>query len=100
MWYRLQPWERESRRRFWAAEQAARERYAALDERAKRDLPARLAAKYDRKPILGKVRVYDAVAELATVIDPLDPTLGCVSQLTHQLQMASAIERDGLGEKF
>jgi hypothetical protein len=100
MWYRLEPWERESRKRFWDAEREARQRYEALDDRLKLELPAQLEARYAARPIMGRVHVYDAIAELATVIDPLDPGLGCVSQLTHQLQLATAIEADGHDEKF
>lgn len=97
---RLEPWERESKRQFWAAEQAARRRYDELDDGYKLELPGILESKYAKKPVLGRVRMYDALAELATVIDPLDPTLGAVSQLTHQLQLANQIERDGLDETF
>lgn len=100
MRYPLEPYQRESRDSFFAAEHAARLRYDALDSQFKLELPAMLDAKYKKTPVLGKVRVYDAIAELATVIDPLDPYLGCLSQLTHQLQLAIAMENDGLDEKF
>ena len=46
------------------------------------------------------VMVYDAILELATIIDPLDPYLGCMTQLTHHLQLAQAMENDGLGEQL
>jgi hypothetical protein len=98
--HRLEPWEQQSKARFWAHHEAARARYDTLEPQLKVELPAMLEYKYAKRPILGRVRVSDAVAELATVIDPLDPGLGCVSQLTHQLQLAEAIERDGLDETF
>jgi hypothetical protein len=100
MQFKLEPYQRESKAAFFAAEQAARQRYEALDERTKSELPFKLNAKYETTFVLGRVRVYDAIAELATIIDPLDPYLGCVSQLTHQLQLAMAMENDGLDEQF
>jgi hypothetical protein len=100
MSFKLEPYQRESKAAFFAAEQAARRRYDALDEKTKLELPFKLNAKYETTPVLGSVRVYDAIAELATIIDPLDPYLGCVSQLTHQLQLAMAMEQDGLDEQF
>jgi hypothetical protein len=98
--HRLTPYQRHSRDAFFAAEQDARRRYAELDPQFKLELPAILEAKYKAKPVLGKRRVYDAIAELATIIDPLDPYLGCISQLTHQLQVATAMEDDGVDEQF
>jgi hypothetical protein len=100
MRFKLEPYQRESKMAFFAAEQAARQRYDTLDEQTKLELPFALNAKYETTPVLGRVRVYDAIAELATIIDPLDPYLGCVSQLTHQLQLVMAMERDGLDEQF
>ncbi len=97
---RVEPYQRESRAMFFAAEAAARRRYEALDLKTKLQLPARLNAKYERLPVLGTVRVYDAIAELAMIIDPLDPYLGCMSQLTHQLQLVEMMENDGLDEQF
>jgi predicted HD phosphohydrolase len=49
---------------------------------------------------LGTVFVYDAIAELATIIDPLDPYLGALTQLTHQLQLVEAMERDGMDDEM
>jgi hypothetical protein len=98
MQHRLEPYQKESKEQFYVAEQAARQRYEALDQQFKLSLPAMLEAKYEKKAVLGKVRVYDAIAELARVINPLEPELGCVSQLTHELQLSSAMERDGLDE--
>jgi hypothetical protein len=98
MRHRLDPQQREHRLRWFKAEHAARLRYEHLEPSVKRDLPALLDAKYANRPILGTVRVYDAVAALATVIDPLDPFLGCVTQLTHELQCATAMESDGCEE--
>ena len=96
----LAPDQRQSRATFFAAEQAARRQYEALDLKTKLELPARLSSKYENMPVLGTVRVYDAIAELAMIIDPLDPFLGCMSQLTHQLQLVEMMEKDGLDEHF
>src|SRR5258708_2478185 len=96
MQHRLEPYQKVSKEQFYVAEQAARQRYEALDQQYKVCLPAMLEPKYEKKAVLGKVRVYDAIAELARVINPLEPELGCVSQLTHELQLSSAMERDGL----
>lgn len=92
-WYQMQ-----SLRGFYAAEEAAKRRYAELSPQFKLELPAVLEAKYAKKPVFGKVRVYDLIARLATVINPLEPALGCVSQLTHELQLATAMEKDGRDE--
>ena len=98
MQHRLEPYQRESKQAFFAAEQAAKRRYDALDPEVKLQLPAALEAKYTNRPVLGTVPVYDAIAELATIIDPLDPYLGSVSQLTHQLQLVMHMENDGVDE--
>lgn len=98
MQHRLEPYQRESKQAFFAAEQAAKRRYNALDPEVKLQLPAVLEAKYANRTVLGTVHVYDAIAELATIIDPLDPYLGSVSQLTHQLQLAMHMENDGIDE--
>jgi hypothetical protein len=98
MQHRLEPYQRESKQAFFAAEQAARHRYDALEPEVKLQLPAALEAKYTNRPVLGTVPVYDAIAELATIIDPLDPYLGSVSQLTHQLQLVMHMENDGVDE--
>lgn len=100
MQHRLEPYQRDSKQAFFAAEAAAKERYHALDEAEKLARPARLDAKYAHTPVLGTVRMSDAIAELATIIDPLDPCLGCLTQLTHQLQLAEHMERDGADEQF
>jgi hypothetical protein len=60
-----------------------------LEPAVKPGLPALLDAQYASRPILGRVHVSDAVDVLATVIDPLDPDLDCITQLTHQLQCAT-----------
>ena len=89
-----------SRRAIERAEQAAQLAYEALAPQDQLELPGRLTAKYARKAVLGKVRIFNAVAALAPIIDPFDPGLGCVGQLTHQLQVATAMERAGLDETF
>jgi hypothetical protein len=100
MQHRLEPYQRASKEAFFAAERDAKLRYAALPEDVKMALPDRLEAKYRTTPVLGTVMVSDAIAELATIVDPLDPFLGCMSQLTHQLQLAEQMEKDGVDEEF
>ena len=94
----LASYQRKSRAAFFAAERAARIRYDALPPDVKAELPMRLEATYRDTPVLGTTTVYDALGELAQIIDPLDPYLGAVSQLTHQLQLVSAMEDDGVEE--
>jgi hypothetical protein len=96
----LKTYQMQSVRSFYAAEQVAKRRYEAFSAQFKIELPAILEAKYAEKPIVGKVRVYDLIARLAAVINPLEPELGCVSQLTHELQLAGAMEQDGRDEKL
>jgi hypothetical protein len=100
MQHRLEPYQRKSKQAFFAAEHAAKLRYEALPQERKLGLPHQLEAKYRDSPVLGTVMVSDAVAELATIIDPLDPFLGCMSQLTHQLQLTSEMEKDGVTGDF
>jgi hypothetical protein len=100
MQHRLEPYQRESKEAFFAAERAAKLQYEALPHELKLALPRHLEAKYQDTPVLGTVMVSDAVAELAPIIDPLDPFLGCMSQLTHQLQLAAQMERDGVPDEF
>jgi hypothetical protein len=57
----------------------------------------RLERKYDQ-PIIGECDVVRLMELLAQVIDPAQAILACTSQLTHALQIAEAMERDGLGE--
>src|ERR1700730_13329016 len=83
----LKSYQMQSVRGFCAAEQDAKRRYDAFSPQFKLELPAILEAKYAKKPLFGKVRVYDLIAQLATIINPLEPSLGCVSQLTHELQL-------------
>ena len=94
----LKAYQSRSKQAFFDAEAAARRRYDELDASVKAELPRMLDEKYRRRPILGCVRVYDAIAELATIIDPLDPYLGAVTQLTHQCQMVELMEDDGADE--
>ena len=96
--HQLQPYQLESKRAFFAAEAAARQRYEALDPETKLQLPLMLDEKYRTRAVLGKVYVYDAIYELATIIDPLDPYLGALTQLTHQLQLVQVMEEDGADE--
>lgn len=48
------------------------------------------------KPVFGRVRMWDLLTMLGQCIDPTDRTLGCVSQLTHALQMADSMHRAGV----
>jgi hypothetical protein len=96
----LTSYQMQSVRGFFAAEQDAKRRYDELSPQFKLELPAILEAKYAKKPLFGKVRVYDVIDRLATVINPLEPALGCVSQLTHELQLATAMEEDGQDDKL
>ena len=56
-----------------------------------------LNAKY-RGPIFGRVRVWDLFPVLARCIDPSDPEFGCVSQLTHTLQVIEGMRDDGVSD--
>lgn len=94
----LRPDQRENKRRFSVAEHAARERWDALSAEDKLRQPDALEDKYARRLVFGRVRVFELIERLATVINPLEPELGCVSQLTHELQLATAMERDGQSE--
>jgi hypothetical protein len=94
----LEPYQLESKRAFFAAEAEARRRYDALESRVKLQLPRMLDEKYRDRPVLGRVHIYEAINELATIIDPLDPYLGALTQLTHQLQLVQIMEDDGLDE--
>jgi hypothetical protein len=94
------PAQRQNKRKFYTAEHESRRRYDALPTEAKLRQPAEMEAKYALAPLFGRIRVYDLIAKLGMVINPLEPELGCVSQLTHELQLASAMERDGRDPKL
>ncbi len=96
--HRLESYQQQSKQALFRAEAEARQRYDGFDLSVKRALPRMLDEKYRRRSVLGYVRVYDAVAELATIIDPLDPYLGALTQLTHQLQLLQLMESDGVDE--
>jgi len=57
-------------------------------------LRARYAA-----PILGDVLVWDLIRALADVHDATDTQLGSTSQLTHTINVAAAMERDGVADE-
>ena len=96
----LQDFERDSRRGFLEKKDDNKRRYATFDRAYKLQLAAQLDEKYKNRAVVGKVRVYDALAALAPVIDPYNPNLGCVSQLVHVLQVATYMEQDGQPEKL
>jgi len=62
-----------------------------------RDDVAFLTEKY-RAPVFGRVRVWEVLEKLALCIDPGDTALGCVSQLTHSLQVAEGLQRNGISD--
>jgi hypothetical protein len=70
---------------------AGRGRLTAEDESA--------LAESHSAPLFGQMRVWDLVVMLARVIDPTDTSLYCVSQLTHSLQMAEAMQADGVADR-
>jgi hypothetical protein len=70
------------------------ERCSALQTRA--DV-WRLQRKYDA-PIIGPTDVVRLMELLAQVIDPASAILACTSQLTHALQIAEAMQRDGASD--
>ena len=75
MQHRLEPYQRESKQAFFAAEQAAKRRYDALDREVKLQLPAALEAKYANRTVLGTVPVYDAIAVPVPASSVLPPAL-------------------------
>jgi hypothetical protein len=54
-----------------------------------------LNKKYEQ-PVFGKVQIWDMVQLLARCVDPSDPSLYCVSQSVHVLQIIEGMERDGI----
>ncbi len=54
-----------------------------------------LRQKYE-KPLIGKVKMINLLKLLGECVDPTDTRLGGVSQLTHALQVAEAMENDGV----
>jgi hypothetical protein len=94
------PSQRLNKRRFYEAEHHAHLRFAALNPEARAARSATLESKYSRKAVFGKLTLSAAIRMLAVVINPLEPELGCVSQLTHELQLAGAMKDDGLDESF
>lgn len=61
------------------------------------DEAAVLINRYSR-PALGRKPMIDWLYLLAACIDPSDIDLGCVSQLTHSLQVADSAKEAGLGD--
>jgi hypothetical protein len=51
-----------------------------------------------REPVFGRLPVSDLLAKLALCIDEHDLDLGCVSQLTHTLQVVEAMIADGIDD--
>ncbi len=56
-----------------------------------------LKKKYE-KPIFGKIKMTNLLKLLGECVDPGDTRLGGVSQLTHLLQVAEAMENDGVSD--
>jgi predicted HD phosphohydrolase len=83
----------QDRQRFRSYRSSVLERH----DRQTRDEVARLNDKY-REPIYGEVRVWELFPILARCIDPTDPGLGCVSQLTHTLQVIEAMQDDSISD--
>lgn len=50
-------------------------------------------------PILGRVRIYDALLRLSECIDITDTELFSTNQLIHSLQVAEGMERDGITDE-
>jgi hypothetical protein len=55
-----------------------------------------LKAKYESKPLFGRVRVWDMIEKLGQCIDPSDESLYLASQYTHVQQILAGMERDGV----
>ncbi len=58
---------------------------------------ADLRARY-REPVWGKVDTWQLLTRLGECIDPSDRRLGCVSQLTHSLQVVDSMEAEGIDD--
>ena len=58
-----------------------------------------LSNKYSA-PVVGTMKVFEAFLLLGQCIDPSDTELFCTNQLTHSLQVAEAMECDGLDRRF
>jgi hypothetical protein len=79
-----------------------RERQREIERRSARQTRAdvrRLERRYD-EPIIGEVGVVRLMELLAQVIDPASAILACTSQLTHALQMAEAMQADGVADEM
>ncbi len=59
----------------------------------------RLNLKYKTHRI-GSKPMFDHLQSLSSVVDPSDPMLGCLSQLTHVLQVAEAMRVDGFSNDW
>jgi hypothetical protein len=60
-----------------------------------REMVERLSVEHS-KPVFGRVRMWDLLTLLGQCFDPLDQRLGCVSQLTHALQVADSMHVAGV----
>jgi hypothetical protein len=94
------PSQRANKRRFYESEHRARLRFDELSPEARIARSVALENKYARQAAFGKMRLAEAIRMLSVVINPLEPELGCVSQLTHELQLAGAMESDGMDESL
>lgn len=76
------------------------ERALAIDVRHHGQTLEDVIALRDRyaAPVFGRVRVWDLIQRLGTIVDPTDQALFCTSQLTHVLQVLEGMERDGIDD--
>jgi len=70
----------------------------AAQSRQTLDTVKLLKAKYEAKPLFGRVRVWDMIEKLGQCIDPSDDSLGLTSQYTHVQQILAAMERDSVAD--
>jgi hypothetical protein len=78
-------------REFVASARAIERRHNSQD----RQLVERLRAEHT-KPAFGNVLMWDLLTLLGQCVDPTDRSLGCVSQLTHALQVADSMHAAGV----
>jgi hypothetical protein len=75
---------------------SAQDIYRRHWKQTKEDLAA-LKKKYEN-PVFGKVRAWSLMERLAQCVDPSDPSLYCVNQQIHTLQVVEGMEKDGIDD--